>query len=91
VQWSFLAGILNYLIYVCDLSKLDFLKERREEQFITAGIDAGHCSQNVYLYGAAANIAVVVRTSIDRAKISNILGLGTQHLVIMAQTVGYPK
>lgn len=79
------------LIYVCDLSKLDFLRDRREEQAITAGIDAGHCSQNVYLYGAAANIAVVVRTSIDRIKMANILGLRPQQLVVMAQTVGYPK
>jgi hypothetical protein len=89
------------LIYVSDLSKLDFLKAR-EEQVMTAGIDAGHCSQNVYLYGAAANhkpkalvnevnIAVVVRTSIDKTKMANILGLRPQQLIIMAQTVGYPK
>jgi len=78
------------LIYVSDLSKLDFVKER-EDQVMTAGIDAGHCSQNVYLYGAAANIAVVVRTSIDRTKMANILGLRPQQLIIMAQTVGYPK
>jgi len=79
------------LIYVADLSKLDFLKGREQEQFMTAGIDAGHCSQNVYLYGAVANIAVVVRTSINRAKMADILKLPPQHLAIMAQTVGYPK
>jgi len=78
------------LIYVSDLSKLDFYRER-EEQVITAGIDAGHCSQNVYLYGAAANIGVVTRTSIDKTKMANILGLRPQQLVILAQTVGYPK
>jgi nitroreductase len=78
------------LVYVCDLSKLDFLKER-EEQAMTAGIDAGHCSQNAYLYGAAANIAVVVRTSIDRVKMAEILGLRPEQLVVMVQTVGYPK
>jgi nitroreductase len=58
---------------------------------MTAGIDAGHCSQNVYLYGAAASIAVVVRTSIDRVKMAEILGLRPQQLVIMVQTIGYPK
>jgi nitroreductase len=78
------------MIYVSDLSKLNFLRER-EEQTMTAGIDAGHCSQNVYLYGAAANIAVVVRTSIDRTKMADILRLPPHHLAIMAQTVGYPK
>jgi SagB-type dehydrogenase family enzyme len=78
------------LIYVSDLSKFDFLK-KREEQVMTAAIDAGHCSQNVYLYGAAANLAVVTRTSVDKTKMAEILKLKPQQLVIMAQTVGYPK
>lgn len=78
------------LIYVSDLSKFDFLKER-EEQIMTAAIDAGHCSQNVYLYSAAANLAVVTRTSVDKTKMAEILKLKPQQLVIMAQTVGYPK
>jgi SagB-type dehydrogenase family enzyme len=78
------------LVYVSDLSKFDFVKER-EQQVMTAAIDAGHCSQNVYLYGAAANLAVVTRTSIDKTKMAEILKLRPQQLVIMAQTVGYPK
>lgn len=91
------AGMQTYvgmaplnLVYVSDLSKLDFLKER-EEQIMTAAIDAGHCSQNVYLYGAAANLAVVTRTSIDKTKMAGILKLQPHQLIIMAQTVGYPK
>jgi len=78
------------LVYVSDISKFDFVKER-EDQVMTAAIDAGHCSQNVYLYGAAANLAVVTRTSIDKTKMAEILKLKPQQLVIMAQTVGYPK
>jgi hypothetical protein len=45
----------------------------------------------VYLYGAAANLAVVTRTSIDKTKMAEILKLRPQQLVILAQTVGYPK
>jgi len=78
------------LVYVSDLAKLDFAKER-EGQVMTAAIDAGHCSQNVYLYAAAANLAVVVRTSVDKAKMAGILKLRPEQLIIMAQTVGYPK
>jgi SagB-type dehydrogenase family enzyme len=78
------------LVYVSDLSKFDFVKER-ESKVMTAAIDAGHCSQNVYLYGAAANLAVVTRTSIDKTKMAEILKLKPEQLVIMAQTVGYPK
>ncbi len=79
------------LIYVSDLSKLDFLKDRPEEQAMLAGIDAGHCSQNVYLYGASANLSVVVRAGIDRRKISDILRLHPQQMIVVAQSIGYPK
>lgn len=78
------------LIYVSDVSKFDFLKDR-QKQAVTGAIDAGHCSQNVYLYGAAANLSVVTRTSVDAAKIADILKLRPDQLVIMGQTVGYPR
>jgi SagB-type dehydrogenase family enzyme len=78
------------LIYVSDLSKFDFIKER-EEIVITAAIDAGHCSQSVYLYGASAGLSVVTRTSVDGKKLAGILKLKPQQLVIMGQTIGYPK
>jgi SagB-type dehydrogenase family enzyme len=78
------------LIYVSDLSKLDFYKDR-EETVLTAGIDAGHCSQNVYLYAASAGLSTVVRTSVDRKKMTAILKLKPEQLVVMGQTVGYPK
>ena len=78
------------LVYVSDLAKLDFAKER-EDQIMIAAIDAGHCSQNVYLYGAAANLAVVTRASIDKAQMAGILKLRPEQLIIIAQTVGYPK
>lgn len=78
------------IIYVSDLSKFSFTKER-EAQVMTAAIDAGHCSQNVYLYGAAANLAVVVRTSIDKTKMAEILKLRPEQLIIAAQTVGFHK
>jgi SagB-type dehydrogenase family enzyme len=78
------------LIYVSDLAKLDFAKER-EAQVMTAAIDVGHCSQNVYLYCAAANLAVVVRTSVDKKKMAELLKLRPQQIVIAGQTVGCEK
>jgi len=87
---SYVAIAPLNLIYVCDLAKLDFLKNP-EDQAMTAGIDAGHCSQNVYLYCAAANIGAVIRTSIDRAKISSVFGLQQEQMVVAGQTVGYLK
>ena len=91
------AGMQGYvataplnLIYVSDLSKMSMYKDH-DEVILTAGIDAGHCSQNVYLYGAAAGLGVVVRTSVDREKLAEILKLKSKQMVIMGQTVGFWK
>ena len=91
------AGVQPYvaeaplnLIYVSDLAKLHFAKDR-EARLIMAAIDAGHCSQNVYLYGASAGLAVVVRTSVDREKMAGILNLRPDQFVVMAETIGYPE
>jgi SagB-type dehydrogenase family enzyme len=78
------------LVYVSDTSKLGSGGDR-ENMVMTAAIDAGHCSQNVYLYGAAANLAVVVRGYIDKAKMAEIMKLKPEQMIIIAQTVGYPK
>lgn len=91
------AGIQSYvatapvnLIYVSDTAKLNFVTER-ERIVLTAAIDAGHCSQNVYLYAASAGLSVVTRTSVDTKKIAEILKLKPQQLVVMGQTIGYPR
>ncbi|HQG29368.1 MAG TPA: SagB/ThcOx family dehydrogenase, partial [Candidatus Ozemobacteraceae bacterium] len=78
------------LIYVSDLSKFDFMKER-EDQLVAASVDAGHCSQNVYLYGAAANLAVVTRMSVPKEKAAEVLKLRPQQYIVIGQTIGYPK
>lgn len=78
------------LVYVSDLAKFEFMKER-EDQLVAAAVDAGHCSQNVYLYGAAANLAVVTRMSVSKPKIAELLRLRPQQFIVIAQTVGYAK
>jgi SagB-type dehydrogenase family enzyme len=78
------------LVYVSDTARLGFIKDR-EELVLTAGIDAGHCSQNVYLYAAATGLSTVTRTSVDRGKMAAILKLKPNQLVIMGQTVGHAK
>jgi SagB-type dehydrogenase family enzyme len=87
---AYVTGAPLNLIYVSDLAKFDY-SEDREQQAMMAAIDAGHCSQNVYLYGAAANLAVVTRASIDKPKMADLLKLRDDQLIIIAQTVGYPK
>ncbi|HOY67811.1 MAG TPA: SagB/ThcOx family dehydrogenase [Candidatus Ozemobacteraceae bacterium] len=78
------------LLYVSDLAKFEFMKER-EDQLVAAAIDAGHCSQNVYLYGAAANMAVVTRMSVPKPRAAETLRLRPQQYIVIGQTIGYAK
>jgi SagB-type dehydrogenase family enzyme len=87
---DFVATAPLNLVYVSDVAKFELSKER-EKQVMYAGLDAGHCSENVYLYCASANLAVVVRASIDKEKMAGILNLRPEQLVVIAQTIGYPK
>ena len=78
------------MVYVSDLAKFERMEDRNMRAMMGA-VDAGHCSQNVYLYGAAANLAVVTRASIDQAVMATLLKLRDDQRIVIAQTVGYPK
>ncbi|MEG1585685.1 MAG: SagB/ThcOx family dehydrogenase [Bacteroidales bacterium] len=78
---SFVTDAPLNLIYIADLAKHNNLQ--------IASIDAGHNSQNVYLYCAAEGLKVVVRGSVEIPALLNLLRLDTERFqFIMAQTVG---
>jgi SagB-type dehydrogenase family enzyme len=78
------------LIYVSDIAKFDYTDDE-EARLLTGGIDAGHCSQNVYLYCAIAKLNVVVRASVGKEKLTELLKLRPEQKVIIGQTIGYPQ
>ena len=51
--------------------------------------NAGSISQNVYLYCASAGLGAVVRDSVDRAGLRDVLNLREDQTIVMAQSVGY--
>ena len=75
------------LVYVSDYSKMPdrFLDKKP----IYAAFHAGSISQNVYLYCASAGLGAVVRDSVDRAGLSDVLNLREDQVIVMAQSVGY--
>ncbi len=77
------------ILYVSDYRKMDFTGDDSRKLWM-ASVEAGHSSQNVYLYGAAAGLGVVVRASIDREALGTLLRLPEGKHVILAQTVGHP-
>ena len=75
------------LVYVSDYSKMaDRFKDKKP---IYAAFHAGSISQNVYLYCASAGLGAVVRDSVDRAGLGDVLNLREDQVIVMAQSVGY--
>jgi CBS domain-containing protein/nitroreductase len=76
------------LLYVANLARLP--AEDHAERLLHAAFDAGHISQNVYLFCAAEGMATVARGWFDPAGLATLMGLGAGQRVMLAQTVGYP-
>jgi nitroreductase len=77
------------LVFVADLSKMG--KGSDESKKNTANIDVGYISQNVYLYCASESLVTGARMSVDQAALVPKLKLRPDQMIILAQSVGYPK
>ena len=74
------------LIFVADHSRMKLVPAARRQPYAFAA--AGAMSQNVYLYCASAGLATVVRAWFDHAALARTMGLGDDHELMLAQTVG---
>jgi nitroreductase len=77
------------LVFVADLSKMG--DGSNEDKKNTANIDVGYISQNVYLFCASEGLVTGARGSVDRATLGPKLKLRPDQMIILAQSVGYPK
>ena len=89
------AGMQDYvatapvnLIFVSDLERLGGDASQQE---CSSRINVGYISQNVYLYCASANLATVARGSVRKEPLSATMKLRPGQMIILAQSVGYPK
>lgn len=78
------------LIIVADLGKLGD-GSGSERDIRTAHIDAGMVSQNINLFCAAAGLATVTRSSMDRETLAKVLKLTPMQIAILNNPVGMPK
>lgn len=85
---DFVATAPVNLVYVADFNRMEGAAAEQKEFY--AATDAGFIAQNVYLYCASANLATVVRGSVDRDALAKAMGLASHQRIILAQTVGYP-
>jgi nitroreductase len=77
------------LVFVADLSKMG--DGSNEDKRNTANVDVGYISQNVYLFCASEGLVTGARGSVDRATLGPKLKLRPDQMIILAQSVGYPK
>ena len=66
-------------------------RKRGGSDDLTAGIHAGAICQNVYLFCASEGLASVVRRNIDIPALHKALNLRPDQVIVLGQTVGYPK
>jgi len=77
------------LAFVADLSQMNspFLKNDEAKRFC-AWVDTGFISQNIYLYCAAANLATVVLSLVNRDKLHKLMKLDEYEKIVLTQVVG---
>jgi SagB-type dehydrogenase family enzyme len=87
---DFVATAPLNLVYVADFSKMESRIDETARKMYAA-MDAGHCSQSVYLYCASAGLGTVVRGYFDEKELEKALKLRSGQKIILAQTVGHLK
>lgn len=60
-----------------------------DKHLYLAALDAGHCTQNIYLYCASEGLKSVVRGGARDAELLEVLGLDENHQFILAHSIGY--
>ena len=77
------------LVFVADLVKMGTMSNEDKKRF--ANIDVGYISQNAYLFSASEGLVTGARASVDQKVLGKKLNLLPDQMIILAQSVGYPK
>ncbi len=78
------------LVFIADFDR--YMGDRpipQDKWFHMAALDAGHCTQSVYLYCASEGLKAVVRGMAPEEELLKLLNLEGNHRFIVAQTIGY--
>ena len=78
------------LVYVADMSKAG-RPATDPQQAMNVGADTGAIMENVYLFCASEGLVSVVRASVPKDALAKQLKLRDSQLIVLAQSVGYPK
>ena len=87
---DFVASAPLNLVYVADMARAG-RSATDPQQSLNVGADTGVIVQNVYLFCASEGLATVVRAQVPKDKLAKALKLRDTQLIVLAQTVGYPR
>lgn len=86
----FVNGAPLNLMFIANFERYQGDRPLPQDKWIhMAALDAGHCTQNVYLYCASEGLKTVVRGGAQDIEFLKLLNLGENHQFIVAQTIGY--
>jgi nitroreductase len=90
---SYVNNAALNLVFVADMSKVGKKEGVRidDSDLFMSYSNAAFMAQNVYLYCASANLGTVIRGSIPKEKLAVEMGLRSNQIIILAQTVGVVK
>jgi hypothetical protein len=75
------------LLFVADTTRM----EGSQDPEPMAHADAAFIAQNAYLFCASEGLAAVVRATIDRPALAKALKLKDTQIIVLAQTIGFPR
>lgn len=90
---DFVANAPLNLVYVADMGKLG----KKEGDTLTEAdllwpyANTGFIAQNVYLCCASLNLGCVIRGMVPKEKLAPEMGLRSNQVIILSQTIGVPK
>lgn len=89
---DFVAGAPLNLVFVADMAKLGKKEgdEIKEADLLSSYANTAFIGQNVYLYCASANLGCVIRGMVPKDKLAPAMGLRSNQVIILSQTVGVP-
>lgn len=78
------------LVFIADFNKYKSIRKDDINRWVyIAALDAGHSSQNIYLYCTQEKLKTVVRAGAQEEKLIDLLGLDENYRFILAQSIGY--
>lgn len=80
------------IVMVARISKMKASSEDSQADLVNwAAVEAGAVSQNIYLFCASEGLATVVRAGVQRPAFAKVAKLASTDVILIGQTIGYPR